>query len=54
MNIRSFVKESREYMAHLSDSEFYARLPYALFIYLKLEVIEWTRSKIKQLRSVAK
>jgi len=40
-------------MIHLSDGEFYVRLPRALFIYLKLEVIEWTRSKIKQLRSVA-
>jgi len=40
MNIRSFVKESREYMAELTDTQFYARLPLALCIYIWLELSE--------------
>jgi len=54
MSIRWFVKESRTYMAHLSDGEFYCRLPLALFIYMKLEVIEWIRSKTSRLRSLVR
>jgi len=38
MGIRGFVKESREYMAELTDAQFYARLPLALCIYIWMKL----------------
>jgi len=54
MSLKWFVRESRVYMAHLSDEEFYARLPLAVMLYIvetikdKVAVIKWRVSNYVQ------
>lgn len=54
MSLKWFVRESRVYMAHLSDGEFYAKLPLAVMLYIvetikdKVAVIKWRVSNYVQ------
>lgn len=43
INIRRFVKLSRVHMAHLSDDEFYAKLPLAVMLYVWEEFVDWLK-----------
>lgn len=44
MNIKQFVADSRVHMRHLTDDEFYARLPEAVILYVVMEIGDWFRS----------
>ena len=52
MDIRWFVGESREYMNHLTDTQFYARLPLALCIFIWLQFVDSVKGIFRKVKGV--